>query len=261
VTIKRIEINYDKVQHHLLFISKNDKLVDETITLLEERSKITHKYKLPEVSSDISTFIKNSDLLIIENDLFRNCRNLKKHTMEVSNSPSIFLCNEAEIMNNNLRNLKFLPNVVLSVKCNKNELFFNINLILKKKKLFNENAEHCDELWFYDKDKYYHRLKFKKIYFIKGKGETTTLYYLSKDNKTKSIVYSCSLKKALKQVPKQTFIRVHDSYAVNKSNINSISFCNMKIRLNDQFSHIEIPISKTYKKEFKSRFKFIKTKP
>jgi DNA-binding LytR/AlgR family response regulator len=89
-----------------------------------------------------------------------------------------------------------------------------------------------------------HRLFLNDILYVESKSE-----YVCYNTKADSIIDYERLKNIEKKLPKETFIRIHKSYIVNKKLIKSYNNFFVKL-ITDQ----DLPVGKVYRDKFKTEF-------
>jgi len=89
-----------------------------------------------------------------------------------------------------------------------------------------------------------HRLLLNDILYVESKNE-----YVCYNTKADSFIDYARLKNIENKLPKETFIRIHKSYIINKKLIKSYNTFFVKL-INDQ----EIPVGKVYRDKFKTEF-------
>lgn len=87
-----------------------------------------------------------------------------------------------------------------------------------------------------------HKLFLNDILYVESQNE-----YVAYITKTDSIIEYERLKNVANKLPKETFVRIHKSYVVNKKLVKSYNNFFVKL-LNDQ----ELPVGKVYRNNFKT---------
>lgn len=117
-------------------------------------------------------------------------------------------------------------------------------LILKESANKTEIFERAKDFIFIKSDKKTIKVNLDEIYYIEGLGDYIKLY-----TRTKKFVTNLSMKKIESLLPTESFYRIHKSFIISVSKIESIEGNTVKI------NEIKLPIGNIYRQDFMSHIK------
>jgi len=117
-------------------------------------------------------------------------------------------------------------------------------LILKESASKTETFERAKDFIFIKSDKKTIKVDLNEIYYIEGLGDYIKLY-----TRTKKFVTNLSMKKIESLLPTESFYRIHKSFIISVSKIESIEGNTVKI------NEIKLPIGNIYRQDFMTHIK------
>lgn len=117
-------------------------------------------------------------------------------------------------------------------------------LILKESASKTEILERAKDFIFIKSDKKTIKVDLNEIYYIEGLGDYIKLY-----TRTKKFVTNLSMKKIESLLPIESFYRIHKSFIISVSKIESIEGNTVKI------NEIKLPIGNIYRQDFMTHIK------
>jgi DNA-binding LytR/AlgR family response regulator len=124
------------------------------------------------------------------------------------------------------------------------ERFFSAIQRLKKKHIASHKEVEKTDTFFIKADKKHHQLRFDEIDFVEGYGQYCKIHY-----KGDVILTLERLSNIEESLPLNDFLRVHKSYIVSVSKIQSINGNTIELK------NSKIPIGQSYRKSFKAFLK------
>ncbi|MBU2940003.1 response regulator [Lacinutrix sp. C3R15] len=219
-------------------------IVDDDVFISEQLSSILEDlgYLVTEIAFNAESAIQalktnTPDIAIL--DINMHGRNqgfeIATYIRENLNIPFIFLTSFADESTVN-KAAKLTPDAYLLKPFNEANIFSTLNIVLNRYKKVNKyfNIKIGHEI---------HNLKEDDLLFIMSSDK-----YIEIHTKTKKYLKRGTINSFLQQKELKGICRVHRSYAVKLDNIESVKGNTIHI------NNLEIPISNTYKQDFKNAY-------